>query len=62
MNTTKISNIEKGEYFRLSETGPVWFKNHYDRSLKKYSISLFLDTNHEKFVDGKLIVFVDFDF
>lgn len=39
MTKTTVAKLNKGEFFRLSEsdTAPVWIRGEYVRSEKKYS-------------------------
>ena len=62
--TKMLSKLKKGEYFRLkdSDKAPVWVRGEYVRSERKYSTYKYDDTNHEKFLKGSKIVFVNFTF
>lgn len=60
----KLKELKKGDFFKLkdSETAPVWVKGEYVRSEKRYSTHKFDDTNHERFVSGKVDVITGFEF
>lgn len=64
MINTTIAKLKKGEFFKLSEsdTAPVWIKEDYVRSEKKYSCTKFDDINHENWFKGTKEVFIDFEF
>lgn len=62
--TTTIRRLKKGEFFRLkdSETAPVWVRDEYIPSAKKFSTHKFDDVNHEALRKGDSVVFVGFIF
>lgn len=62
--TTTIRRLKKGEFFRLkdSETAPVWVRDEYIPSAKKFSTHKFDDVNHETLRKGDSVVFVGFIF
>ncbi len=64
MRTTTIRALKKSEYFRLADSGtaPVWVRGEYIRQAKRYSVHRFDDTNHERLLGGKRVVYVDFIF
>ncbi|MDC1809088.1 hypothetical protein POZ03_01270 [Bacteroides uniformis] len=59
-----IRELKKGEFFRLkdSDTAPVWVRDEYIPSLKKYSTYKFDDINHEHPLKGSIKVFIGFTF
>lgn len=61
MDEVRISDLKQGDYFRMKDSydAPIWVRNHYDRSSKKYSISRYDDVCHEIFVKGLKLVYVD---
>lgn len=62
MKQTNIKSVKKGEFFRLTENGPVWVRGYYERSEKKFEAYRFDDINHESFFKGERKCFVDFEF
>lgn len=58
----KLSDVKKGEFFRLTENGPVWVRDEYDRSERKYLVYMFSNVNHWNYFKGERKVFVDFEF
>ena len=64
MRTTTIRALEKGEYFRLADSGtaPVWVRGEYVRQAKRYSVHRFDDVNRERLLGGDRVVYVDFIF
>lgn len=62
--TTTIRQLKKGDFFRMSDsdTAPVWVRDEYIPSAKKYSTHRFDDINHEVLRKGDFVVLVDFTF
>lgn len=62
--TTSIRQLKKGEYFRLkdSESAPVWVRDEYIPSAKKFSTHKFNDVNHETLRKGDFVVYAGFRF
>lgn len=62
--TKSIRKLKKGEFFRLkdSETAPVWVRDEYIPSEKKFSTHKNDDTNHERLFKGETKVYVGFTF
>lgn len=58
----KISELKRGELFRLPNQSVVYVRDNYVRELKKYSCYKYEDTNHERFFKGDKLVEVDFEF
>lgn len=62
MRILKIKEARKNnvKYFRLlikdTLSKDVYFINHYERSIKKYSISKYDDVNYERFVSGEQLI------
>lgn len=65
-----IKDLQKSKetpYFKLLNnkgvaSKKIYFVNHYERSIKKYSISPFDDINSEKFVKPSQKITIDFEF
>ncbi len=64
VDTTTIRQLKKGDFFRLkdSNTAPVWVRDEYIPSAKKYSTHKFDDTNHEVLRNGDFVVVIGFTF
>lgn len=64
MNKTKINKVNRGTYFKLSETesAPVWVRGKFIREAGKFSCYKFDDTNHEKLMKGSQTIFTGFEF
>lgn len=64
VNTTTIRQLKKGDLFRLkdSDTAPVWVRDEYIPSAKKYSTHKFEDVNHEVLRKEDFVVFIGFTF
>lgn len=62
--TKSIRKLKKGEFFRLkdSETAPVWVRDEYIPSEKKFSTHKYDDVNHERLFKGETEVYVGFTF
>lgn len=58
----KISELKKGDFFKLSENGCVYVRGSYDRSLKKYECYKYDDVNSFRCFKGCKEVIVDFIF
>lgn len=58
----KISELKKGEFFKLSENGCVYVRDSYDRSSKKYECYKFDDVNSFRYLKGNKDVITDFVF
>ena len=58
----KVSELKRGEFFRLPNQSVVYVRGNYVRELKKYSCSKYEDTNAERFFKGDKLVEVDFEF
>ena len=57
-----LFKVKKGEVFRYKANGPVWVREEYDRSAKKYVVSKFDDTCHTSLKAGATEVLVGFIF
>lgn len=57
-----LSKIKKGEVFRYKPNGPVWVREEYDRSSKKYVVSKWDDTCHTSLKAGTTEVYIGFIF
>lgn len=57
MEKIKISLLKKGSPFRLFPGGPIFVRDHYDRSSKKCAYHLFKDLNCEFFTHGSRLVY-----
>lgn len=64
MHKKTIRSLQRGEYFRLtdSDTAPVWVCGEYIREVKKYSTHRFDDVNHERLLRRDRVVWVGFTF
>jgi hypothetical protein len=64
MQQITVKQAPKGEYIKLrdSESSPVWVRDYYDQSLKKYCLYAFDDVNKCLYVKGSKPVFVGFTF
>lgn len=64
MTYARLKDVKKGEFFRISpsDTAPVWIRDEYNRSTKKYECYKFDDMNHLGEFGGTRIVIVDFEF
>lgn len=68
MMQKRLKELKRGEFFTLKDYGEypedarVYVKGDYDRSLKKYSCTRFMDCNAETFRRGDLMVYVGFTF
>ncbi|WP_148335644.1 MULTISPECIES: hypothetical protein [Bacteroides] len=62
--TATVRQLKKGDFFRLndSETAPVWVRDEYIPSAKKFSTHLYDDVNHERLRKGETTVYVEFTF
>lgn len=63
----QIRDLKKGAYFTFRpieepQEKQVWVRGDYDRSMKKYSVYKFSDTNWEIFVKGNKECYIDFTF
>ena len=48
----KISELKKGDFFKLSENGCVYVRDSYDRSSKKYECYKYDDINAFRYLKG----------
>lgn len=64
MTYARLKDVKKGEFFRISpsDTAPVWVRDDYNRSTKKYECYKFDDMNHLGEFNGTRMVIVDFEF
>ena len=67
MEKKRIKDLKKGEYFTLKpiefpKENMVLIRGEYERSSKKYSVTKFDDINHESFMKGDKMVYVDLIF
>lgn len=73
MKGVMIKDLKKGEYFVLTpdiiintefpvNESRVFVRGNYDRELKRYSCTKFVDFNSERFFKGDRIVYTDFIF
>lgn len=56
----KISELKKGELFRLPNQSVVYVRDKYDRTTKRYSCYKYEDVCFERFFKGDKLVEVDF--
>lgn len=64
MESALIKDLPEREFFKLSpsESAPVWVRDSYDRSSRKYFVYKFDDINSSKLVAGSRAVYVGFTF
>lgn len=60
MKKIELRKVKKNDFFRLtnSECAPLWVRDDYDRSTKKYEVYKYDDVNHWSECKGTRIVFV----
>ncbi len=60
----KIKDLKRGDFFKLADTvtAPVWVRDDYNRSTKKYWCYKFDDTSHCREFKGDKEVITDFEF
>ena len=56
---TMLKDLKNGDLFRLKPDGPVWMRDEYDRSTKKYCVHKWDDVNHWSLKKGTIKVYVD---
>ena len=54
-----LKDMKKGDLFTLKPDGPVWIRDEYDRSTKKYCVYKWDDVNHWSLKRGTLKVHID---
>lgn len=61
MRQIELRQVKRGDIFRLkdSETAPLWVREGYDRSSRKYDCCKYDNINHFSIINGKRLVFVD---
>jgi hypothetical protein len=63
-----LRDTKRGEYFRLTPTGPVYVRGHWCNGLyngkrdNRYSCSKFDDMNSERMIKGDKLVYIGFTF
>ena len=67
MTAISIKDLKEGDYFTLRpiefpKESQVYVRGHYERSLKKFSVTKFSDTSSERFLRGNCLVYVGFFF
>ena len=64
MRQIELRKVKQGEFFRLteSETAPVWIRDDYNRSSKKYEAYKYDNVNYWSEFRGTRLVYVDFTF
>lgn len=64
MKKVLLKSLKKGDFFRFkeSESSPVWVRDFYDRSTKKYAVHKFEDVNLFSLRSGSIFVYTDFIF
>ena len=64
MKKTELRKVRVGEFFRLaeSEKAPVWVRDEYNRSSRKYEAYNYDNVNHWSEFGGTRKVYVDFCF
>lgn len=58
-----IKNVKQGETFRLKcdENAPLWVRDHYDRSSKKFCIHKYDDVNHFIMRKGTVTAYIEIE-
>ncbi|MBN9482192.1 MAG: hypothetical protein BGO70_16590 [Bacteroidetes bacterium 43-93] len=62
MQTSVIEALKKGSFFKMPGKKPVYIKDDYNRTLKKYSAYKFDDVNAYRHLKKGTIVEIGFDF
>lgn len=64
MTKTELRNVRRGEFFRLanSESAPVWVRDDYNRSTKKFEAHKYDNMGTWVNFSGSRAVYVDFSF
>lgn len=58
----KISELKKGDFFKLSKNGWLYVRGDYDRSSKKYECYEFDGVNSFCYLEGNKDIISDFIF
>lgn len=58
----QVSELKRGEFFRLPNQSVVYVRDNYVREQKKYSCYKYEDVCAERFFKGDKLVEVDFEF
>lgn len=58
----QLRQVKQGDYFRLADTptAPVWVREDYNRSTRKYECYKYNDINHLGEFNGTRLVVTDF--
>lgn len=61
MIQTVIKNVKNGEFIRFkdSESSPMWIRENYERSCRKYSLISYEDSCKELFRNGSCLCYVE---
>lgn len=64
MKQTELRRVKHGDFFRLSssESAPIWVRDEYNRSTKKYEAHKCDNVNYWSEFKGSRLVYVDFVF
>lgn len=64
MRQIEMRRVKRGEFFRLanSESAPVWVRDEYNRSSKKFEAYKYDNVNYWSEFKGSRLVYVDFVF
>lgn len=62
MGRVTVAAVKRGEYVRLTPSGPVWIRGEYDRGLKRYSLQAFDDVGRVITRKGDCLVWAGFEF
>ena len=64
MRQIEMRRVKRGEFFRLanSESAPVWVRDEYNRSSKKFEAYKYDNVNYWGEFKGSRLVYVDFVF
>ena len=61
MIKTELRKVKEGDFFRLAdnENAPLWVRGYYERSERKYEVCKYDDANHENFMRGSRVVYIE---
>lgn len=64
MTKTTIKELKRGDFFRLKETdtAPVWVRDDYVRTPRKYYGYKWEDVNHGREFKNSQVVFIGFTY
>lgn len=61
LQETQLKDVKKGEIFRLKndENAPLWVRDYYERSEKKFCVYAYDDVNRFLLRKGSVTVFIE---